>query len=335
MKEATDLGKNRTGISTSPVDSKKLISSVEEAVEMPPSSGGFAVNETALFAVKRAYIEDADPVGSVPPPISVKGLAKTLIKTLRGERASVLVDKLGERLAFERSGTRLYEAFLIKLTTLGEQPGGPTIAEATEIMNDELRHFHMVREVIEQMGGDPTAMTPSADAEAVAAAGICQLVVDPRTGVRECVQALLHAELADNDGWELLIELCEELGEDDIAARFDEALASEIRHLEQVRSWLRALTLGADSVMLAARRQLQVASERQPLAAVDGEPAEEPVVASTKKRTKTAPDKRAKRAAKKTARPRAGKARGAAGRRPRKKTPARSTRGRATRRRRA
>lgn len=47
---------------------------------------------------------------------------KTTTAKMTGTRPEVLVDKLGERLAFKRTSTRLYEAMLMKTSGLpGEQ----------------------------------------------------------------------------------------------------------------------------------------------------------------------------------------------------------------------
>jgi hypothetical protein len=48
------------------------------------------------------------------------------------EEMVLLVDKLGERLAFERSGTRLYETLLSKFDSYGPFEGGPERAELEE-----------------------------------------------------------------------------------------------------------------------------------------------------------------------------------------------------------
>src|SRR5690606_41459299 len=57
-----------------------------------------------LERVKRA--EEADRIGSVPVPGSAKGMLKSTFDMALGKSPELLVDKLGERLAFERSGDR-------------------------------------------------------------------------------------------------------------------------------------------------------------------------------------------------------------------------------------
>lgn len=151
------------------------------------------------------------------------------------------LDKLAERLAFERTGTRLYEAIIGKAEVLAEQ-SGPRVDELEKIHHEELSHFHMLKGYIENLGGDPTAQTPSADVVGVASSGLLKVIADPRTTMPQSLQALLIAELADNDGWSTLIKLAEGFNQDQMAADFRKALEAEERHLMQVRGWLSART---------------------------------------------------------------------------------------------
>ena len=64
----------------------------------------------------------------MPPPTSLKGVAKTAVDMLKGSKPTVFIDKLGERAAFERTGTRLYQGALAKFDVLGSWDGGPTRA---------------------------------------------------------------------------------------------------------------------------------------------------------------------------------------------------------------
>jgi rubrerythrin len=151
---------------------------------------------------------------------------------------AVFMDKLSERLAFERMGTRLYDAFINKCETLGDDANDMTPVALQEIRDEEHRHFILLNEAITQLGGDPTVQSPCADTAAVASTGIMQVLTDPRTTVTQCLNALLTAELTDNAGWEMLIDLADELGHQDLSERFTEALANEQEHLMNVQSWL-------------------------------------------------------------------------------------------------
>src|SRR5207237_855711 len=138
------------------------------------------VDPVELEAVRLAYSEGVSPVGTMPPPASIKGVAKVAIGAAKGEHPTVFLDLLGERLAFERTGVRLYEALLVKCQAADPRPGGPDRADLERIRDDELRHFGLVKEALEDLGADPTVMTPSADVAAVAAMGWVQAVSDPR-----------------------------------------------------------------------------------------------------------------------------------------------------------
>src|SRR5688572_12653561 len=160
----TDVGMNRTGIATSPIDSAELIQGAEKYL---PSSLG---SEQDLVELRLELSRTAGPVGTVPPPAKIKGLAKAAAQLFKGHKATVLIDKLGERLAYERGGTRLYDALLVKAQAAKLDQGSLRLEHLREMREEEARHFRMVWEAIEQLGADPTVMTPCADVVGVAAA---------------------------------------------------------------------------------------------------------------------------------------------------------------------
>lgn len=235
-----DVGMNKTGIGTSPILSKELLKGAEEGKFSSPG------DESGIHVVRGRYAKEVgkEGLGSVPIPATLKGAAKTGVELLKGHKASVFIDKLGERLAFERTGTRLYEEALSKFEVFGSWEGGPSREQLQKVLSDELSHFVLLKECMEQLGADPTAMTPSADLVSVVSMGIPKALTDPRTNLRQCLEALLVAELADNAGWELLIELARGLGKDDLVARFQVALEAEAQHLEWVTKWVAAGALG-------------------------------------------------------------------------------------------
>lgn len=227
----TDIGMNRTGVQISP----KLAKEMEEGarkVQPPPG------DEAKIAEVRANYHSRATPVGTMPPPGTMKGMAKAAGKALKGEKATALLDKMGERLAFERTGVRLYEAMITKLLALGEMEDiGLTEEALRHIQREELEHMVLVSEAIESMGADPTTQTPCADVAGVQAEGIAQVLVDPRTTVAQGLSSILAAELVDNASWELLTELARDAGNDELANSFDRAWREEMEHLRQVKGW--------------------------------------------------------------------------------------------------
>lgn len=198
----------------------------------------------ALEHERVLWAREADPVGTVPPPGTLKGLARTVIELLAGHKPTVFIDKLGEHLAYERTGTRLDEALIAKHEAANVHEGGPTRAELEKIRNDEHQHVLLVQDALRQLGADPTAMPPGADVVGVAGLGWVQALSDPRTTLTQCLHVMLIAEHGDVDGWELLIELATALGLDDLAGQFRNAHLVEQDHARQVRGWLSAALLG-------------------------------------------------------------------------------------------
>lgn len=242
----TETGPNRTGIAGSPIDGKAMVEGAQQgspaAVFEPPG----------LSAMRIRYSTKMPPVGTIPPPLSIKGVASTAAQMMKGNKPTVFLDLLGERLAFERTGTRLYEALLVKLEAADPHPGGPTREDVERIRDEELEHFGLLKRSLESLGADPTAVTPSADVIGVASSGLLEVVSDPRVTLNEALKAVLTAELVDNDSWLMLADVAERLGQDDMADEFRGALAEEEDHLARVRSWLTSAIEGEAGISARA-----------------------------------------------------------------------------------
>ena len=237
MKRVMATGSNKTGIDMSPEDSKLLIAGAEGA---QPSSHG---SEMTLASYREPDILSAEPVGSVPPPGTLTGAAKTGLQKLMGNQPEVLIDKLAGRLAFERTGTRLYDALLAKCTLRQDEADGMSFDLIRQFRNEEANHFVLLWEAIRELGADPTAQTPEADVNGVASMGLVQILTDPRTSVAQCIHAIHIAELADRDGWDLLIQLAAEAGQTDMAERFRNAMGEEQHHLDTIRELMAGAVL--------------------------------------------------------------------------------------------
>ena len=226
---------NRTGIMTNPELSVELIEGAEQTT---PSSDGDA---SALAELRSQYLQEPIPIGSPPMVAEVSEDGETLGPL---EGMTILLDKLGERLAFERQGTRLYETVIQKCELLeAEDESGPSLEELRHICAEELEHFKMLQKAITDLGGDATIKTPGADVAGVMSKGVLEVAVDPRTTIPQTLQALLTAELVDNDGWQMLRDLAAELGQDDLEEQCRRAFEQEQEHLEKVREWLTTMTM--------------------------------------------------------------------------------------------
>jgi rubrerythrin len=223
MQLKTEIGMNHSGILTSEDGGEKMLENID--LTRPPSG-----DERDLAKIRLEYAKDADPVGTLPEP-QPKGIAR------------VLMDKLGERLAFERTGTRLYDALMVKCTA--DKSSGVPAKELRHIRDEERVHFALVGAAIESLGGDPTAQTPSADVAGVEGMGLMQVLNDPKTTVAQALHAILVAEMVDNAAWEELIELASQAGNDDLVARFTKAHDEEQEHLGKVQGWYKAATFAA------------------------------------------------------------------------------------------
>jgi hypothetical protein len=237
MDSPQSMGMNRTGIDMSPESAEEMTVAVRE---FPPSSTG---NEQALARFRSPYLDDAEPIGTVPVPGTVKGAAKTGMQKLMGRHAEVLIDNLGGRLAFERTGTRLYDTLIGKFTARKDEASMVSMEQLMQFRAEEAAHIGICWDALRQLGADPTCVTPMADVNAVASNGLYQLITDPRTTTGQSLHAIHIAELADNDGWALLINLAQQMGQDDMVQNFRRALEEEDRHLDALCQWVKQIAL--------------------------------------------------------------------------------------------
>jgi rubrerythrin len=232
MATSAKLGSNFTGVQMSPKDTEWLMEAVEQILPDVPGDDTLLMNER----VKRN--EEAERIGSVPVPGSAKGMLKSTFDMIKGKSPELLVDKLGERLAFERSGVRLYDAMIAKVKAMNVV-GSDLVSVLQHIRDEEFEHMLLVEDAIKSLGADPTAQTPCADVAAVKSMGLMQVVTDSRTNVAQGLSALLTAELEDNAAWELLIELAEAGGHPNIAKSFEKAKTQEDDHLLKIKTMVR------------------------------------------------------------------------------------------------
>lgn len=239
MDKTVHMGSNRTGIDMSPLQSKVMISGAAAAT---PAGG----SETGLHEIDKVYMRDAPVIGSVPLPGTLRGAFEAMKDKLTGQHTEALLNKMGERLAFERSGVRLYECFIAKCeaaAATGTLPDAVDVDLLRQFCIEEAQHFALLRDVMAGLGADATAQTPDADVAAVASLGLMKVIQDPRTSVPQALEALLSVELIDNAGWELLVRLARQMTMDAIADQFHQAEEQEDRHLAAVRQWYEAAVM--------------------------------------------------------------------------------------------
>ena len=225
------VGMNRTGIQMSPIDSKAM-----QNVD-PSMIGADVGDESALADIRNDYIANADALGSVPLPATITGAMNMGFQMLKGDSPHILLDKLGERLAFERTGTRLYDALITKCEVMLAGDISMTLDDLQQIRADEARHFMLIADAITTLGGDPTSQTPSADLVGVESMGLVQVLNDPRTSIAQSLHAIMTAELSDKAGWETLVALADEHDLTEMVDDFTNALNQEREHLALVQTW--------------------------------------------------------------------------------------------------
>jgi bacterioferritin (cytochrome b1) len=153
-----------------------------------------------------------------------------------------VIDVLAERLQFERSGVKLYDAIIAKMKA-SQQPAFTSILdEMQEHRDQEKEHEEWLEECIRQLGGDDKKLTELAKLVTRESKGIEEVIMSDAE-IPHLLHALLAAELVDNAGWDLLVQLADEAGDAKAKREFKKRLHEEEEHLILMRDAMKRLAL--------------------------------------------------------------------------------------------
>jgi bacterioferritin (cytochrome b1) len=144
------------------------------------------------------------------------------------------IDLLSERLAFERAGVRLYDRILEVIETSGDSNVKRMLDELHEHRNEEKEHEEWLEAQIRSLGGDAHAQTEMSELVTRESKGIEEVVMSDAK-LPHLFHALLAAELVDNAGWDLLVEVADEAGDHQAKRELKKRLHEEEDHLLLIR----------------------------------------------------------------------------------------------------
>jgi len=147
---------------------------------------------------------------------------------------SRVIDLLSERLAFERSSVRLYDAVIEKLEASNDERALAIVDELRVQRDQEQEHQEWLAEEIRALGGDPRVTTELAELVLRETKGIEDVILDGDDQLPHLLHGLLAAELTDNAGWDLLLALADEAGDREAKRQFRKRLREEQEHLSFV-----------------------------------------------------------------------------------------------------
>lgn len=160
---------------------------------------------------------------------------------LAKKNVSRVIDLLNERLAFERTGVKLYDTLLARLRASTDPALEALVERVQEHRDEEHEHEEWLEEQIRALGGTAHALSEHAVLAQAEAEGI-ERVMRRDDSIPHDFHALLTAELADNAGWDLLVQLAGEFGDSRAKKELEKRLHEEEKHLLFVRETLLELT---------------------------------------------------------------------------------------------
>ncbi|WP_437825264.1 hypothetical protein [Sorangium sp. So ce1153] len=152
------------------------------------------------------------------------------------------IDLLNERLTYERASVRLYDSIVEKVGRAADAGLLNLLGQLREYRDQEKEHEEWLEAQIRALGGDAHAETDGSRLITIESQGIGQVVLDGDQNPAHLFHALLTAELVDNAGWQLLLELADEADDDEARESFRKRLHEEEDHLILTRQVVERLT---------------------------------------------------------------------------------------------
>lgn len=164
--------------------------------------------------------------------------------TPKYDRAN-LVDLLTERLEFERAAMGLYDALLGKLARLDDPKLTRLIPRLSQYRDEEVEHAAWLGGLVERLGGGPKR-TPLTQAVARETRALEDVVEHVNGSMLPAFHAMLSSELMDYEGWDLLLQIARDNGDEEVIPDLEMRLRHERAHLDLIRQ--ATVSLMADSV---------------------------------------------------------------------------------------
>ena len=165
------------------------------------------------------------------------------IKKVHQHNTELLLHKLGQRLAFERASVRLYEALIFKC--LAMRNGRKTVVSVDQLRqfrDEEVEHSRLLKTAIETLGFDSDEWIPDADSNLQSSLQIPKVFTKKTTSVLQCLESVLIFATNDNAEWHTLHGLFTNMGLQDLANQFNQALEEDSRQLETISRWIYQLS---------------------------------------------------------------------------------------------
>jgi bacterioferritin (cytochrome b1) len=152
-----------------------------------------------------------------------------------------LLDLLTERLTFERAAVKLYDTVIAKMKVSNDPPILAMLTQMTKQRNDEKDHEEWLEEQVRALGSDAHTETELSELIERESRGIVDVIAHDDE-LPHLFHALVTAELVDDNGWKLLLELADD-ADDEVARRELRRRAhDEEKHLLYIRTVVAAFT---------------------------------------------------------------------------------------------
>jgi rubrerythrin len=158
------------------------------------------------------------------------------VESIASHNRAKLIDLLAARLAFERASGALYDTIVAILEESDDSFVGQLIPAMREYRDEERERAGWLAQLIRSLGGDPEEATAMSALVETELSGLVKVARGGDRDVSHLFHTLLTASLADTAGWQLLVTLAAEAGDEPMRAPLAGFFGREQDHLDFLRS---------------------------------------------------------------------------------------------------
>lgn len=165
----------------------------------------------------------------------------------------IYIQKLADRLAFERGETRLVSLAINRLERAKSAVPSRAISVLQINQSHDETHAELVRKILLSLKPEALDSWRLFDGVNRAYRGFFDVLVSPHSDFLRIFQILYFAKLASNGEWEVLIDLTRKFNGAEASRPFKEALAQERQHLTEIKQIYYQLVVGSDDHNLTSQ----------------------------------------------------------------------------------
>lgn len=167
------------------------------------------------------------------------------ISKVQQHNTALLLNKLAQRLSYERANVRFYEALIFK--SLAAEQGVRRIVSVDRLRqfrDEDVEHTVLLKTAIETLGADVDMWLPDAVPSQATQITMSKMLTKTHGDILQCLQSVVVFARNDADEWQMLYRLFSSMGLEKMTETFRQAWEEDQQQLTTLSAWVEQMHKG-------------------------------------------------------------------------------------------